>query len=63
VQFIAVALLASFQAMKQRKFLALAIAREMNIASHSESIGLQRTSGNGSECYFDFQATSNGSKA
>jgi hypothetical protein len=63
VQFIAVTLLTSFQTMKERKFLGLAIAREMNIAAHSESIGLQRTSGNGSECYFDLRANSNGSKA
>jgi NtrC-family two-component system sensor histidine kinase KinB len=42
--------------------LGLAIAREM-IVSHGGSIGLQSTSGKGSEFYFDLPATSNGVKA
>jgi signal transduction histidine kinase len=42
--------------------LGLAIAREM-IASHGGSIGLQSTSGKGSEFYFDLPATNNGAKA
>jgi two-component system, NtrC family, sensor histidine kinase KinB len=42
--------------------LGLAIAREM-IVSHGGSVGLQSTSGKGSEFYFDLPATSNGVKA
>jgi NtrC-family two-component system sensor histidine kinase KinB len=42
--------------------LGLAIAKEM-IVSHGGRIGLQSTSGNGSEFYFDLPATSNGVKA
>jgi signal transduction histidine kinase len=42
--------------------LGLAIAREM-IVSHGGSVGLQSTSGQGSEFYFDLPATSNGVKA
>jgi NtrC-family two-component system sensor histidine kinase KinB len=41
--------------------LGLAIAREM-IVSHGGSVGLQSTSGKGSEFYFDLPATSNGEK-
>jgi two-component system, NtrC family, sensor histidine kinase KinB len=42
--------------------LGLAIAREM-VVSHGGSVGLQSTSGKGSEFYFDLPATSNGMKA
>ena len=42
--------------------LGLAIAKEM-VVSHGGSIGLQSTSGKGSEFYFDLPATSNGVKA
>jgi two-component system, NtrC family, sensor histidine kinase KinB len=42
--------------------LGLAIAKEM-IVSHGGRIGLQSTSGNGSEFYFDLPATSSGLKA
>jgi NtrC-family two-component system sensor histidine kinase KinB len=42
--------------------LGLAIAKEM-IVSHGGRIGLQSTSGKGSEFYFDLPATSNGVKA
>jgi NtrC-family two-component system sensor histidine kinase KinB len=41
--------------------LGLAIAREM-VVSHGGSVGLQSTSGKGSEFYFDLPATSNGMK-